>query len=180
MKRKAFFFDRDGVVNKRIIGGYVTNPKKMIFLPHFFEIFSLVKSAGFLTILVTNQQGIGKGLMTETQLAKVHEFMQSELKRNCKAGFDDIYYCPGLKKFEPPCRKPRPGMLLKAAGKWDIELGKSWMLGDSPSDAAAGKKAGANTILVGDFLYKDAPDADFIFQNYLAVKFFLGKIFKEK
>lgn len=156
---KALFLDRDGIINERIMGGYVTTPSAFKLIPECLELFKWAKDHGYLTVIVTNQQGIGKGLMTEQDLAKVHAYMCSLLAEH---GFtpDAIEYCPDLDGTNSPRRKPAPGMLLDAAQKLDIDLSSSWMIGDSISDAQAGKHAGTKTILVGD--YSDILEADFI------------------
>lgn len=162
----TFFFDRDGIVNQRIMDGYVTDTDEFMLLPDFLPLFRLVKSSGVQTILVTNQQGVGKGLMTEEDLAGIHAFMQETLQREAGSGFDDIFSATELDKSRqrtccgdrptPNRRKPSPAMLLEAAEKWNIDLAASWMIGDSRSDAEAGRAAGTSTILVGEFLPDEA------------------------
>ncbi|HYF02468.1 MAG TPA: HAD family hydrolase [Patescibacteria group bacterium] len=159
---KAFFFDRDGIVNRRKMGDYVYSINEFEFLPHFFSLFKSVKESGFLAILITNQQGIGKGLMTEEALREIHAHMQRELLKETGFQFDDMYFCADLASANSFRRKPQPGMLLDAIKKWGIDAEKSWMIGDSISDAQAGKAAGVKTILIGDFL-KD--EADLVFKN---------------
>lgn len=156
---KALFLDRDGIINERIIGGYITKPEEFTLIPESLTLFAWAKAHGYLTVIVTNQQGIGKGLMTELDLANVHDYMCSLLAEN---GFtpDAIEFCSDLAGTNSSRRKPAPGMLLEAAQKLDIDLSSSWMIGDSISDAQAGKYAGAKTILVGN--YPEIPEADFI------------------
>ena len=164
--RKTFFFDRDGIVNQRIVGGYVTGVDDFVFISDIFPLFQMVKDAGFLTVLVTNQQGIGKGLMTEDDLAAIHNLMQERLRNETGSAFDDIYFAGerDLSSKSGCCgdimagsrRKPSPAMLLEAHERWRIDFAASWMLGDSRSDAEAGRAAGARTILVGDFLPDEA------------------------
>jgi D-glycero-D-manno-heptose 1,7-bisphosphate phosphatase len=185
----AFFFDRDGIVNARVMGGYVTDVDDFMFLPDFFPFFEAVKQRGLRAIVVTNQQGIGKGLMTEEDLAIIHAFMQQELQRRTGWAFDDIFFageldvsklkyneCCGdaLYAPRPPAasvrRKPSPAMLLEAAAKWGIDLANSWMMGDSISDVQAGRAAGCRTILVGDFQTANVPEADFIVPSLQAAQ----------
>jgi D-glycero-D-manno-heptose 1,7-bisphosphate phosphatase len=156
---KALFLDRDGIINERIIGGYITKPEEFKLIPESLTLFAWAKAHGYLTVIVTNQQGIGKGLMTELDLANVHDYMCSLL---ADYGFnpDAIEFCSDLAGTNSSRRKPAPGMLLDAAQKLDIDLSSSWMIGDSISDAQAGKYAGAKTILVGN--YPEIPEADFI------------------
>lgn len=149
--QKAVFFDRDGIVNVRIMGGYATSIGEFEILPGFFEVFRRVKEAGYLAVLVTNQQGIGKGLMTEAALHTIHGHMQSELLARTGFAFDDIFFCPDLASVENSCRKPSPAMLLAAIEKWNIDPLQSWMIGDTVSDAKAARAAGVKAILVGDF-----------------------------
>lgn len=159
---KCFFFDRDGIVNERY-EGYIKTYDKFHILPQFLEIFKKVDELGFLKILITNQQGIGKGLMNEEELAKIHNLMQYNLYKKCGTGFDDIYFSPDLADSGSLRRKPEPGMLLEAIEKWDIDKGGSYFLGDSLSDAEAGERAGIKTILIGNF---PKNKANFVFLNY--------------
>lgn len=166
MHHKTFFFDRDGIVNQRIMDGYVTSPDEFVLLSDFLPLFRMIKEAGFLTILITNQQGIGKGLMTEDDLTEIHTTMQKLLIKYAGSGFDDIYFAGerDLSSRSGCCgdilagcrRKPSPAMLLEADKRWGINFAESWMIGDSLSDAEAGKAAGARTILVGRFIEGDA------------------------
>lgn len=162
--RKAVFFDRDGIVNKRIIDGYVTNYSDFHFIPEFFEIFKFFKNKSFLAILVTNQQGIGKGLMTHEQLDDIHDKMQKDILIKTNYRFDKIYFAPQLAHENSIMRKPNPGMLLKAIEEFNIDIVNSWTIGDGIRDVIAGKKAKTKTILVGNF--ESIPDADFICKNH--------------
>lgn len=171
---KAFFFDRDGIVNKRIIDGYVTNTDEFEIIDEILTIFEMIKSSGHLAILITNQQGIGKGLMSEEDLSNVHDFMQEILEINTGYKFDDIYYCPDLADSGSICRKPHPGMIINAAEKWNIDLNNSWMIGDSTKDAIAGKNSGCRSILIGNYSQYDCPEADFIFKSHGELRFYLN------
>jgi D-glycero-D-manno-heptose 1,7-bisphosphate phosphatase len=148
MKKKAVFFDRDGIVNLRPVGDYIKDIHEFHFLPDFLELFKKVKSNDYLTILISNQQGVGKGQMSEDDLALLTEFMQNELLIHTGIKFDDIYYCTALAEENSPRRKPEPGMLLEAIEEWNINPAESWMIGDSESDIIAGKRAGVRTIFV--------------------------------
>ena len=147
-KNKAIFFDRDGIVNYRIVDGYVSKIDEFHFIPDFFNFFESIKKVGFLAILVSNQQGVGKGIITIEKLAEIHKFMQITLEKVTKFKFDDIYVCTELAQINSYRRKPNPGMILEAINKWNIERTQSWMIGDSISDVIAGKRAGINTILI--------------------------------
>ena len=156
---KALFLDRDGIINERIPNDYVKYPSEFKLIPESLTLFAWAKAHGYLTVIVTNQQGIGKGLMTEQDLEKVHAHMCSLLAEHGYAP-DAIEFCGDLAGTNSSRRKPAPGMLLDAAQKLDIDLTSSWMIGDSISDVQAGKHAGTKTILVGD--YSDIPEADYI------------------
>lgn len=157
---KAVFFDRDGIVNRRIYCGYVTSPEEFIFLDDFFSLFIFVRKQGYLTVVITNQQGVGKGLMSQKDLDDIHNYMQCELAVITGAKFDAVYSCTDLADANSFRRKPNPGMLREAARELNINLVESWMIGDSISDVQAGKAAGTRTILVGDF--SDIAEADII------------------
>jgi len=165
MKNKAFFFDRDGIVNLRLIDDYIKSIDEFEFIPAFFNIFRAVKQSNYLTVLVTNQQGIGKGLYTDDDLAIIHNYMQDQLLIETGYNFDDIYYCPNLAKDNAECRKPAPGMLKLAANKHNIDFATSFMIGDSISDVKAGKAVGSKTILIGNYSKDEVSEADFIFHS---------------
>ncbi len=141
---KAVFFDRDGVINERIKGGYVRDWEEFVIEPELGIVLQTVRSKGYLAIIVTNQRGIGKGIMSEEALHTLHGKLQTHLLVTHDVSFDDIYYCIDLSD-DSPRRKPSPAMLLEAAEKWDIDLEQSWMVGDSVSDIIAGKHAGTKT-----------------------------------
>jgi D-glycero-D-manno-heptose 1,7-bisphosphate phosphatase len=165
LKNKTIFFDRDGIVNIRIVKDYIKYPEQFHFLNDFLEFFIEIKKRGYLAILVTNQQGIGKNLMTENELMNVHEYMQSELLRLTDYCFDDIFFCPELAETGSWRRKPNPGMLLEAIDKWNVDIENSWMVGDHRTDAIAGKAANLRTILIGKYTKEEVPQADFILDN---------------
>lgn len=162
---KAVFFDRDGIVNMRIMCGYVTCIDEFEFLPEFFDVFRRVKESGYLAILITNQQGVGKGLMTSDDLSAIHNYMQRELQRGTGYTFDDIYACTDIASVENSCRKPSPVMLLNAMKKWDIDAAASWMVGDTLTDAQAAAAAGVRAILIGNFAHLSELPAQEIFPS---------------
>jgi len=146
--RPAVFFDRDGVVN-------VPPPKEMRYLKHWddfrfiegmIEVLAEVKAKGYAMILITNQQGVGKGLMSPDDLQELHAAMQAALGDN-DAAFDGIYAATGL-TGEDLRRKPSPAMLNEAAQEHGIDLSRSWMVGDHDNDMRAGAAAGTGTIRV--------------------------------
>ena len=165
MSRKAIFFDRDGVVNFRIVKEYIKSPNDFKFLNDFIKFFKKIKEQGYLAILITNQQGIGKGLMSKNELESVHNYMQTELIKQTGYNFDDIFYSAELAETNSYRRKPNPGMIIEAKEKLKIDMGNSWMIGDRNSDVTAGKRAGLRTILLKPVKNGDYPDADFVFRN---------------
>jgi D-glycero-D-manno-heptose 1,7-bisphosphate phosphatase len=145
---RAVFLDRDGVINRKAPEGqYVTRWSEMRFLPHVAEAIALFKRSGFLVIVTTNQRCVAKGLITEAGLAELHEKMQRQF-RGTGAVIDAVYHCPHDSAPACDCRKPAPGMLLTAAREHEIDLGASWMIGDSVRDVEAGKNAGCKTALL--------------------------------
>jgi len=141
---KAVFFDRDGVVNKRIVGGYVTKWDEFEWLPGIAEVLRKIKELGYLTIIITNQRGVGIGKMTEADLTSIHATLQEELG---DVQFDDIISCTDATN-DSLRRKPSPEMFFEAARKYDIDLSQSWMIGDSPTDIEAGNRAGTKTAFL--------------------------------
>ncbi|HEY5998836.1 MAG TPA: HAD family hydrolase [bacterium] len=145
--RRAVFIDRDGVINERLPGAYVRTWDEFRFRRGARAGLRLLREAGYLLIAVTNQRGIGRGLMTEGDLAQVHRRMQAELAR-AGAALDDILHCPHDLAAGCECREPRPGMLLRAIARHGIDPAESWIVGDSLSDLEAGEAAGVPGVLV--------------------------------
>ena len=141
---KAIFFDRDGVINARILGGYVRHWNEFELLPGVIETLREIKQRGYFAIIITNQRGVGLGIMSEAELHVVHEEMQREMERLAGYRFDDIIFCTDVDNTSNR-RKPSPAMILEAAEKWNIDLERSWMIGDSMSDIEAGQRAGTKT-----------------------------------
>jgi D-glycero-alpha-D-manno-heptose 1-phosphate guanylyltransferase len=144
----TIFLDRDGVINQRIPGSYVKNTEEFIFLPGAIEAVKKLSGTFVRIIVVTNQQGIGKGLITEEQADEVNSFMISEIT---KAGgrIDRVYVCPALASAENNCRKPNPNMAIQAQKDFpEIDFHKSIMIGDSISDMKFGQNLGMKTILI--------------------------------
>ena len=151
--RPAFFFDRDGVVNVSPGAGYVLRVEDFHLSDGIIEALSLIKSQGYLLVLVTSQQGVGKGLMSQADLDQIHEHMQEELSRH-GAAFDAIYACTCL-AADPlcTCRKPSPEMILRAAERYDIDLSRSWLVGDHDRDIQMAINAGVTgTVRIGSVL----------------------------
>ncbi len=149
--RPAFFFDRDGVVNRSPGEGYVLGWRDFRFNEGIFEALAFLRTKGFFLALVTSQQGVGKGLMTQASLDDIHERMQAEL-RGHDAAFDAIYACTCL-AHDPrcTCRKPSPEMILHAAREHDLDVSKSWLVGDRDRDIQMAMNAEVpNTIRIRD------------------------------
>ena len=163
--RRAIFLDRDGVINKRLVGDYVKSPEKFELLPGVKDALKRLKKMGYLLIVVSNQQGIGKGIMTDRDLERVNRYMLKLLPE-----IDDVFYCTELEENNPWCRKPRPGMLLEAIKKWDIDPFSSWIIGDSESDMIAGKAVGCRTILIGN---KESKFSDAHTQNLMGAVYLI-------
>lgn len=143
----TLFLDRDGVINKRIFGGYVSNWDDFEFLPGVLDAFSVFSEIFKNIIIVTNQQGVGKGLMNEDQLQTVHLKLREEVLSN-GGRIDAIYYCTKLANENNNCRKPGIKMAEMAKQEFpEIDFEKSVMIGDSVSDIIFGKNAGMKTIL---------------------------------
>jgi len=143
--KKAVFLDRDGIIN--IERNFVRSWDKFEFVPGIIENIKKLNKKEFLVIIITNQSGIKRGFFSEETLKKIHENMKKILEKN-DAYIDDIFYCPHYKYDNCDCRKPKPGMIFKAAKKHNINLEKSWMIGDSKRDIESGRRAGCKTILV--------------------------------
>ncbi|OON88471.1 D,D-heptose 1,7-bisphosphate phosphatase [Oribacterium sp. C9] len=154
--QKAIFLDRDGTINKYV--GFLRNIDDFELLPGVSEAIRLINSAGYLTIVVTNQPVIARGEVSVPQLDEIHNKMETLLGAD-GAYVDGIYYCPhhpdsGFEgevkslKINCDCRKPKPGMLLKAVREFNIDLKNSWMIGDGANDVKAGIAAGTHTALI--------------------------------
>lgn len=150
MVKKAIFFDRDGVVNVEV--SYLCEPDKTELIPGCAEAIRKIHEAGFLAIAVTNQSGIARNMYTVDDMMSVHARIQKLLlAEGADCTVDAFYFCPHHKDFsgECSCRKPAPGMLMKAAEDFNIDLENSYMIGDRLSDLHAGSAANCkNCILV--------------------------------
>ncbi len=156
---KAVFFDRDGVINQDF--GYVYAQKDFIFSEGIFDLLKYCKNKGFLLFVITNQSGIGRGYYSLEDFKAISAYMQNELKKKLGFGFDSIYFCPHLPDSECQCRKPKPGMITQAKEDYDINLDKSFIIGDNISDMQAGQNASIkHKILVGKYAGKDVPCFD--------------------
>jgi D-glycero-D-manno-heptose 1,7-bisphosphate phosphatase len=150
--KKAVFLDRDGTVIHGV--PYLSSPEELVLLPHSTRAIRLFKEEGFMVFITTNQSGVARGYFTEERLREIHERLFDMLQRE-RASVDAIYYCPHLPEgkvseysIECLCRKPRAGMLMRAAREHGIVLRESIMIGDTPGDVLAGKTAGCKTVLI--------------------------------
>ena len=149
-KSWTLFLDRDGVINRKLENDYVKRIDEFHFLEGVIESLAVFAKVFGRIVIVTNQQGIGKGLMSETDLDKVHNHMLNHIM---EAGgrIDKIYHCPELAAKNAPCRKPNIGMAEEARADFpEIDFTKSLMVGDSISDMQMGRKAGMKTVFVSE------------------------------
>jgi D-glycero-D-manno-heptose 1,7-bisphosphate phosphatase len=165
--QKAVFLDRDGTINKYI--GFLSKEEEFELLPGVAEAIKKINNSGYLTIVVTNQPVIARGEVTWGELEEIHNKMETLLGLE-GAYLDGIYFCPhhphnGYEgeipelKINCDCRKPKPGLLLRAAKEFNINLGESFMVGDGENDILAGEAAGCKSFMIG----KDVESiADFV------------------
>ena len=157
-KQKAIFLDRDGTINKYV--GFLRDIDEFELLPGVAEAIGKINRSGYLAIVVTNQPVIARGEVGWEELQEIHNKMETLLGLE-GVYLDGIYFCPhhphkGYEgeipelKFDCDCRKPKPGMLLKAAEDFNIDLSQSWMTGDGENDIKAGEVAGCKTALIGE------------------------------
>ena len=142
MKLEAVFLDRDGVLNPHIPGGYLLSADEFTLLPGVAEAVRSLNGAGLRVIVISNQQGVGKGLMTLADLAAIGRGMDELLLAEADAFTDRCYYCTALAGDHSPRRKPEPGMLLEAAQDFGLTLAHTVFAGDSQTDIRAGHAAG--------------------------------------
>lgn len=157
-KQKAIFLDRDGTINKYV--GFLRSIDDFELLPGVAEAIRHINSSGYLAIVITNQPVIARGEVTVPELDLIHQKMETLFGMQ-GAYLDGLYYCPhhpdkGFEgevealKFDCDCRKPKPGLILRAAQDFNISLEDSWMIGDGKNDVLAGKNAGCKTVLIGE------------------------------
>ena len=144
----TLFLDRDGVINERNFNGYITKTDSFKFTPHFLEIIPLLTKVFGRIIIVTNQQGVGKGEMSESSLDKIHFFMTQKIEQN-GGKIDCVFSATNLKQAINDRRKPLPVMGIEAKTLFPtIDFQKSVMIGDTNSDILFGKNLGMRTILL--------------------------------
>ena len=152
-KQGAVFLDRDGVIIEDV--HFLTSPAQIRVLPGVSDALGTLQGQ-FSIIVVTNQSGVARGLLSKEDLQVIHEELARRLAAK-GAVVDAVYYCPHLPeatiddyRLECECRKPKPGMLLQAQEDWGIDLARSYVIGDRARDIHAGIEAGVRSILVGD------------------------------
>jgi len=149
---RAVFIDRDGTISEEV--GYINHASRFRLFPYSAAALKQLHENGYLAIVITNQAGVARGYFSEDMVQNIHQRMTDELKAS-GATLDKIYYCAHHPLVgEPPyrldcdCRKPKPGLLLRAAREFDIDLARSWMVGDRYSDIELGANAGVRSALV--------------------------------
>lgn len=156
------FLDRDGVINRRIVDDYVRNPDQFEFLPGALGALSILADWAPRIVVITNQQGVGRGLMTHASVDEVHGHMMDQISAS-GGRIDEVLVCPHLVAKRCPCRKPAPGLASDwLAGHPDVDPRLSIMVGDAASDIAMGtalarRTGGCDTVRIGSF----DPQADY-------------------
>ncbi len=150
--RRAVFIDRDGTISEEV--GYVNHVTRYRVFPFAAPAVRLLREAGWLAVLVTNQAGVARGYFKEELVGEVHALLAAELERG-GARLDAVYYCPHHPSVgEPPyrqdcdCRKPRPGLIRRAAADFNLDLAGCWMVGDRYGDVELARNAGVRSALV--------------------------------
>ena len=151
-KNTAVFLDRDGTINEEV--GYLDSLDKLKIIPSAYEAIRLINESGMKGVVISNQAGVARGFFTEDFVKVTHEHLQTALRQQ-GATIDNFYYCPhhpteGIEPYRKDCncRKPAPGMLLRAVQDLNIDLTRSYLVGDRFRDMDAAKKAGVKGILV--------------------------------
>lgn len=144
----AIFLDRDGVINRQRVADYVVTWEQFEFLPGVLDALREASAFGFPLFVITNQQCVGKGLISDEGLSKIHARMIACVNEH-GGDIRAVYVCPHIEGDDCDCRKPKPGMLVRAAEEHGLDLAASWFIGDSGRDVVAGHDAGCRTILVG-------------------------------
>lgn len=144
-RKPAVFLDRDGtILNER---GYLSDPKKMFFYPGVYRALANLRKAGFKLVVITNQSGVGRGYFTLATLKKINQKF-SRLLSARGAKIDGIYYCPHRPDAGCACRKPRPKLVKQAARELNLDIRRSFVVGDQLRDIQLAKNTGAKGILV--------------------------------
>jgi len=150
--KRAVFIDRDGTISEEV--GYINHPSRFRLFPYAAAAIKYLNDHGWLAIVVTNQAGVARGYFSEEMIQTVHAGMTKEIEDG-GARLDAIYYCahhPSVGeppyRFDCDCRKPKPGLISRAARDFDIDLGASWMVGDRYSDVELARNAGVHSMFV--------------------------------
>jgi len=173
MSEKAVFLDRDNTLIHD--PGYINDPDQVKLIEGAPEALVELKAMGYKLVVVTNQSGVARGIVTEKVLGKIHDRLRHLLAEK-GASLDRIYYCPYhtdgvIEKYrkQSDWRKPNPGMLLAAAEEMDIDLSESWMVGNGYDDVEAGARAGCKTILINQPPSRRSPEPAPVKADYSAV-----------
>lgn len=176
--KPAVFLDRDGVLNYEI-GTHILRPEELRLITGAAEAVAALTKSGWRIFVYTNQSGIGRGTMTQSDLEAVHVKLVSDIE-SAGGRFEQIYFCPHHPNSGCSCRKPSPGMLTQAAEEHNLDLRTAYCIGDSQRDILAGQAVGCHTILVlsgytkpGDIAALPEPLPDFIFADLAAAANFL-------
>ena len=162
MSTKAIFFDRDGVLNKDV--NLLCRIEDIVIPKETIDAFRLLYGTEYKNIVVSNQTVISRGLASENDVDRINQHISDEIFTLTSCRIDRFYICPHhpdatLEKYRKSCdcRKPMPGMLKEAAKDYDIDLARSWMIGDRISDIIAGHRAGCRTIIIRTGMHKEKP-----------------------
>jgi histidinol-phosphate phosphatase family protein len=170
---RAVFLDRDGIINQRPPEhDYVKSWGEFVLLPGVPEVIKALRENGFLIVVVSNQRGVARGALSIADLEEIHRSMKERLAE-ANAFIDGIYVCPHSDQDRCDCRKPKPGLLLKASEDLDIDLPGSYMIGDSQVDIEAGRNAGCRTIIVLEEEMAFLPEPDYTVKSLDQVLCFL-------
>lgn len=163
--RPAVFLDRDGTLMDEV--DYCRRPEDVRAVPGAAELLADLRTRGWLVILITNQSGIGRGILSLAEYQAVH----TEFLRQINHQIDAAYFCPDAPPTPSPRRKPEPGMILEAMQEFSVQRELSWMVGDKAADIVCGKRAGLRTALVRTGYGKsyDGPEPDFVGQDVIEV-----------
>ncbi len=177
MKRPAVFMDRDGTINEQM--GYINHISRFVILPGTAEAIRLLNKTGFLAIIVTNQSGVARGYFPVELVDEVRNHLRLVLQKE-DAVIDDILFCPHYPKekveecdFECNCRKPKPGLIQKACRKFDIDMDRSYVIGDRVSDIELAKRCRLKGVLVKTGYGKG--DLAYVFPNRQLKPFYVAK-----
>ena len=173
--KKAVFLDRDGVINKAFIkNGLPESPNSLSeleILPGVKESISRLKKLNFICLVVTNQPDVQRGKIKKNTIIKMNNFLKKKIE------LDDIFVCYHDDQDNCNSRKPKPGLLLQARKKWNVDFKKSFIVGDRWRDIQAGKKVGCKTIFL-DYKYKDIKpkNPDFVTDTLLNATYIIEKV----